>query len=173
MHANSFYGHYEPEEKLTQIRLNGFVIWDQGQVITQEVAAVYASRHPYIGDMPANGGTVTALGMVETLGNFKNELQTTTAPYGWTLLMENDYSAESRELLEAKMQSYAYVMIAVIDNLHHVTFSYTIDGTECSLTFTEEEADEAAGQSVKELAKSPGKLQLLMQRLGLVEGRIY
>ena len=80
MHANSFYGHYEPEGKLTQIRLNGFVIWDQGQVITQEVAAVYASRHPYIGDMPANGGTVTALGMVETLGNFKNELQTTTAP---------------------------------------------------------------------------------------------
>lgn len=80
MHANSFYGHYEPEEKLTQIRLNGFVIWDQGQVITQEVAAVYASRHPYIGDMPANGGTVTALEMVETLGNFKNELQTTTAP---------------------------------------------------------------------------------------------
>ena len=42
MHANSFYGHYEPEGKLTQIRLNGFVIWDQGQVITQEVAAVYA-----------------------------------------------------------------------------------------------------------------------------------
>lgn len=148
MHANSFYGHYEPKGKLTQIRLNGFVIWDQGQVITQEVAAVYASRHPYIGDMPANGGTVTALGMVETLGNFKNELQTTTAPYG-------------------------YVMIAVIDNLHHVTFSYTIDGTECSLTFTEEEADEAAGQSLKELAKSPGKLQLLMQRLGLAEGRIY
>lgn len=68
------------------------------------------------------------------------------------------------------MQSYAYVMIAVIDNLHHVTFSYTIDGTECSLTFTEEEA---VGQSVKELAKSPGKLQLLMQRLGLAEGRIY
>lgn len=172
-HANSFYGHYEPEGKLTQIRLNGFVIWDQGQVIAQEVAEVYASRHPYIGDMPANGGTVTALGLVETLGNFKNELQTTTPPYGWTLLMENDYSAESRELLEGKLQSYAYVMIAVIDNLHHVTFSYTIDGTECSLTFTEEEADEAAGQSVKELAKSPGKLQLLMQGLGLAEGRIY
>lgn len=172
-HENSFYGHYEPEGKLTQIRLNGFVIWDQGCVITQEVAAVYASRHPYIGNMPENGSTVTALGLVETLGNFKNELQTTTPPYGWTLLLERDYSAGSRELLEEKMQSYAYVMIAVIDNLHHVTFFYTVDGTECSLTFTEEEADEALGQPVKELAKSPGKLQLLMQGLGLAEGRIY
>lgn len=63
-------------------------------------------------------------------------------------------------------------MIAVIDNLHHVAFSYTIDGAECSLTFTEEE-DEAMGQSVKELAKSPEKLQLLMQRLGLAEGKVY
>lgn len=172
-HRNYFYERYKGEEAFTQIQLNGRVIWDQGQEISPKVAETYAAGHPYLGDMSANGKTMMALGVPETLGAFKNELQTRTEPFGWKLLLQNSFDGKQLEHVEEKMQDYACVLIATIDNLEYVVFSYTADGQERELTVDRADADARCGGSVKELAKTPSGLQQLMQTVNLAEGRLY
>lgn len=67
------------------------------------------------------------------------------------------------------MESYAPVLMALIGNLEQVSFEYTVDGVEKSVSLSLEEANAAAGEDVKALGETPSGLQELMQRLDLGE----
>lgn len=172
IHENDFYAGYDSESVISQIWLGDRIIWDNGDNISADVAKLYETKHPYIGNMSDNGESALALGIWKDIGNYTNELQTTERPYGWKLIGEQDYASASRMKIETQMKAYASALIAVIDNLGYVTFEYTVDGKECSLTFTEQEADTWAGQSVKEMAETPCGLQELMKILNLSDGYI-
>lgn len=169
-HKNYFYANYDSETVISQIWLGNRILWDNGDNISADVAKLYKTKHPYIGNMPENGESALALGIWNDIGNYTNELQTKEEPYGWKLIGEQDYASESRTKIETQMKAYASALIAVIDNLGYVTFEYTVDGEKCLLTFTEQNAYTLAGQSVKEMAKTPCGLQELMKILNLSNG---
>lgn len=165
--TGDFQSEYMAAENITQVRIGERIIWDQGKTISAHVSAVYNTKHPYVGEMPANGETANALGISVTLGSYQNELQTTEEPYGWTFLMENDVNADKVSEMQELMNSYAYVLMAVIDNLNVVSYEYTVDGEAEVFTITSEMATEATGKNIKEWGLSPASLQELMESLGL------
>lgn len=164
---NDFYAEYDCDTDISEIWIEDRIIWEHGESIAPKVAKLYETRHPYIGDMSANSKTGKELGIGKYIGNYTNELQTTEEPYGWKLIGEQDYSSENCEKIKTQMHSYASVLIATIDNLGYVTYEYTVEGKSCTLTVTEQDADTLAGQSVKEMGKTAGGLQRLMNIVDL------
>lgn len=166
-HKREFQSEYTASEEISQVYLGERIIWSQGENISPVTSAVYNSRHPYVGDMPANGRTVTAMNLVNYLGNFKNQLQTSEEPYGWTMILEKWILSSQEDEMVQKMKSYSYVLLAVIDNLGSVTFEYTVDGQVKTVTVDIEEASEAAGQNIKICGQDVLLLQELMEKYGL------
>lgn len=166
-----------PKENIREeLHIHGNTVKPDGTVITRFTNEVYKKRHPYVGDASANGALAGALGIAENLGSFKNELQTTDTPYGWTLRFEN--SVPNSIVFEEKMRNYAIVLIALVDNLEEVHWEYPVELPEkavirtSSITleecnaFVSENAPDGA-YSVKDAANSPENLQNLLQTLGI------
>ena len=167
--SGQFQREYTAEETVEQIRAGEDILWDQGTAISRAVSAAYRTRHAYVGDAPANGETAAALGIAERLGGFTNQLQTDAPPYGWTIRLTEPVDPSREESAVSAMESYAPVLMALIGNLEQVSFEYTVDGVEKSVSLSLEEANAAAGEDVKALGETPSGLQELMQRLDLGE----
>ena len=71
--------------------------------------------------------------------------------------------------MEEMMKSYAYVMLAVIENLDKVSYEYVIDGAACELAVTSEEATAFAGRNIKSIGEDVAELQRLMEKTGLTK----
>ena len=167
-HDNVFKESYRTEAEVTQIYVGDLLVWENGIQISQNVAEVYATKHPYIGEMPANNETANALGMSQVLGSYKNELQTVTEPYGWIFQMEEDIDSESHYYIKHKMEAFGYVLIAMIDNLNYVTYNYTVDGEAKSYTIDYDTA--VTGRDLKTvIGSSASELQSFMWQQGLCE----
>lgn len=167
---NYFKADYNSNNAISQVWLGDRILWDNGENISDGVSQLYKTKHPYIGNMPQNEDSALALGIWKAIGTYSNELQTKEEPYGWKLIMKQDYASMEKTQIESKMKSYASALISVIDNLDYVTFEYTVDGEKHLLTFTEQDADKLAGHSVKNLAETPRGLQELMKILNLSAG---
>lgn len=96
-------------------------------------------------------------------------MQTSEEPYGWKLILENAFSSGRQEDMEEMMKSYAYVMLAVIENLDKVSYEYVIDGAACELAVTSEEATAFAGRNIKSIGEDVAELQRLMEKTGLTK----
>ena len=130
---------------------------------------LYRARNPYIGDASADGRLSGTLGISRELGSFKNELQTSGEPYGWTLNFEE--STSNSAVFEERMKAYACVLIALTDNLGQVSWNYTVELEQGPVlrhgTITEEECGEMVGAPVKTFADSPEGIEQLIERLGI------
>lgn len=167
LHSGDFEEQYIASEKIKEVRFDDKIVWSQGEKISPITSAVYNTRHLYIGDMSKNGRTATALNIVNYLGSFKSELQTSEEPYGWKMILENAFSAERGETMEESMKAYAYVLLATIDNLGEISFEYMIDDKIYELSITSEEAASFAGENIKTIGQDVNKLQKLMEQTGL------
>lgn len=167
LHRGEFESEYEADEDITQVCLDERIIWSQGEQVSAIASAVYNTRHAYVGDMPENGRTAIALNMAKYLGNFKNELQTSAEPYGWKLILEDELTASQQNKKENDMRSYAYILLAVIDNLGEVSYEYTMDGETYTVTVDTQEATKFAGQDIKECGQDVVTLQRLIEKTGL------
>lgn len=166
-HAGEFQSEYTAENEITRVCVDSRIIWDHGKKVSAVASAVFNTRHAYIGNMPENVQTATALNMYSYLGSFTNELQTSAEPYGWIMILEKEISASQRVEKEDTMRSYAYILLAVIDNLGEVTYQYTVDGEACIISVTEKEAAEYAGQDIKLCGQDVLLLQELIEKTGL------
>ena len=146
-----------------EIRMGDRIVWYQGEVIGEEVSALYNARHAYVGDMSANGRSSIALGINDVLGPYTNELQTAEEPYGWTLFLEYDMH-NFRGNFPEFMTYYSAMLLATIENLGSVTFSYTVDGKEEEQTLTAEQATQWMHTDIKKIASDPVQLQYWMQQ---------
>lgn len=164
---DGFHFTQEIDEPIKQIKIGDRIVWENGKNISNITSQVYATKHPHVGDMPANNETANALLMFQDF-EYKNELQTTEEPYGWVFCL-TEAPVNSYINADSLMQSYACVLFAVIDNLEVVTFENP-DGTIFA-TFTVQEASEWMGQDIKSYGKSAADLQTLMEAVGLLEGR--
>lgn len=154
-------------EQIRQVKVNDRIIWADGEDILALTSAVYATRNPYVGHMPANAVPMTVLDMPRYFGDFSHELQTAKEPYGWTFKLFEDIPGERVQAKETAMKSYAYVLLAVVGNLGEVTYTYTSDGKESKLTVTKEEASAFAGHDIKDCYEDIVLLQKLIQKTGL------
>lgn len=165
---DSFDEKYIAYDTIKEVRMDDRILWSDGSRISAITSEVYQTRHPYVGDMPANGRTVTALGLVGKYGNFTNDLQTEQAPYGWKLIFSESVPEMKQAGAREELEAYAYVILAVTENLDWVTYEYTDGGSSCELTVTSEDASEYAGQDIKEIGADIVLLQKLMEMTGLI-----
>ncbi len=167
---------FTASEPVRRVIVNDRVVWDDGAYISSFTAQVWAARHPYTGDASAK----RALGRQLLQGEFTSELETEAEPYGWILRLQEGTEPASR----ADLRSAAYALIAMVQNLDHVTFAWTSGGTEQRFTVTAAEATaflreqipattttvagkDGAALNIKDCYDSPALLQLLLQTTGL------
>lgn len=170
IHRTGYWENFEAKQQITRVCVDDRIIWENGKEISEMTAECFETRHPYVGAMPENAETAAALCVSDVLGSFTNQLQTTSAPYGWTLILKNDIPSSQQDLKELYMRSYACVFLALIDNLSAVTFEYTVEGIPCTLTVTVETASNFAGRNIKEFGTEAYLLQELMEKTVLITG---
>ena len=151
------------------LEIGGIRILSDGTMISKLAGDLYRAKNPYIGDASADGRLAGALGIGAVLGSYKNELQTSAEPYGWTLNFEDGVSNSA--VFEAQMERYACVLLALTGNLGEVSFSYTVETESGPVkrerTVTEQECEKRLGAPVKSFGESPERVQEMLDILGL------
>ena len=162
--SSDFTFEYTLTDTIDEVRIEDRIIWSKGADISALTSSLYQAKNPYVGDMSANHKLMQLLNMEAVLGHFTNELQTKQEPYGWTMSMSEDYTAEQQTQMERKMRSCACVLLATIDNLSSITYQYTVDGKETSMVISAKYASGIAGEGIpiKKYAESPKGLQRLL-----------
>lgn len=174
-----------PLEGVEEVRLCGRVVWQDGLAIRQKVIRLYEARTPYVGDMPALNQIAELAEIRSNFGDYTNSLHTSSRPYRWTLeFTENGWKGvigRDGDTFDKWMARYAMQLLALVDNLEEVGWTYTdLHGEERSGVLTLEEANallpeltEAYNQthagcdwaplsSIKDYAGSPADLQRLV-----------
>ncbi|MBQ6389481.1 MAG: DUF4825 domain-containing protein [Mogibacterium sp.] len=155
------------DEEIREVWIGDRLYWTNGRDISAKVAAVYGAGHDFVGDAPANGASITALGLTEDLGSLYSELETDKEPYIWTIILDEDQAKYKPEYLEKRFAGYAYALIGTVGNLSEVDFRYTEDGKTVVKKFTAEDATEFLGRDIKECRGDAGALSELMEKAGL------
>lgn len=162
---------YIPFSDITrELEINGTTIDKHGGLTSSLAYELVRLRNPYVGDMPANGRLAQLLGISESMGEYENELQTDKEPYGWTLKFKNvvtdSYSFDRR------MEVYASLLMATIDNLDKVTWTYMEKFPSTmrlhTASITRSECDKFAG-TMEPGIKSPHYLQIMIDYLDKAE----
>ena len=173
---------FEIECNLEEAEEMGLIVANQkvtksGNIISEKAAKIYENKHSYIGDMPRNNELANAIGIGEDLGSYTNELQTTNEPYRWTFYFQSVLEQSGVALFNEKMRGYAYVLLASVDNVNEISWSYMIKNpegvTKQSITVTSLDATGSLSQEIKTVGDSEESIDQLMVRVGLsqVENR--
>lgn len=86
---------------------------------------LYNTRTAYVGDAPALSRIAALLQIEDNCGLFTHELQTASEPYGWTLNFTAPQMEGMAWYLDLDMERMAPLMLALVDNLGEVTWTYT------------------------------------------------
>lgn len=158
--------HLTYPEKAKTIYFGTRIIYADGEEINPKTSDIFGTRHQYVGNASSNVRTANAIHLADLLGSFENELETEKEPYGWIINLKTDITLKERSMREGYMDGSACVMIALIQNLDHVTFQYSVDGEATSKTITATDAAQIFGQDVKNCYDNPKIFQTLLTKLG-------
>lgn len=152
------------------LSIGEITVAENGTIISALANRIYDAKNPYIGDASADGRLTGTLGISEELGSFKNELQTSTEPYGWTLRFDGRTTNSRTAIYDEKMRGFACILIALTDNLGEVKWELTVEQTDdIPVTrvykMTKEDCTKYLGADVKSYGESPETVQELLQRL--------
>ena len=158
---------YNAKATIREVRVNGDILWQNGTSISTYVNRIYDNKHPYIGSASDNTSLALALGIEETFGGFTSELQTSKQPYGWTIhLTESQTTA--KDTLHKKMTTYAYAILALIDNVDSITWEYSDASAQTkTYTITTAEANAQLGKDIKKTAENICDFQKFAREIGL------
>lgn len=128
---------------------------------------LFQAKNPYIGDMQANNRLASVLNVKKYLGDYKVSLQTKEEPYGWTFEFIEKVDQYNQKEFNETMLNYAYVLIALTDNLNQVTWTYpSKEGLEKQYV-NAEQASKALGKEIKSYSKSLIAIQELLYKTGI------
>ena len=153
--------------KLGDIFVNGELVKADGTIISKKAMELFKHKNPYIGGMPKNSALAGILEIYQNLGNFTNELQTTTEPYGWTLHFKQEVLPANQLKLDSMMESYAAALLSLIENCGEITWTYGSGGQTVTKTYTRQDADKRLGEDVKSFSASPERVQELLDLLNI------
>ncbi len=162
--SGSFELRYPKGEELV---VNGTRITGDGRVISGLAEELYANKNPYIGDMSANGRLAITMNIAGNLGNFKNSLQTKAKPYGWTLEFNDEVGRTEEAKFNEQMKAYSYVLLAMIDNVEKISWTYWTGDQLTEHNVTAEEASEELMDNIKNYSVSDEKVQELLDAMGI------
>lgn len=158
---------YTSKAAIREVRVNGDILWQDGTSITAYVNRVYKSKHPYIGSASDNASLALALGVEDSFGGFTSKLQTSKQPYGWTICLSEPQTA-AEEILRKKMTTYAYAILALIDNVDSITWEYSDTSAQShTYTITTDEANNQLGSDIKKTAETICDFQKFAREVGL------
>ncbi|MBQ1391578.1 MAG: DUF4825 domain-containing protein [Firmicutes bacterium] len=166
-HTGSMVANYQANQDIREVIVDGRTIWAEGKEISALAAAVFETRHEYIGDASANGRTAAVLNLSAYLGPFTNDLDTEARPYTWGILLEDDVPARLQVQRESDMESFAYLLLGLVENCDAIRYEYTLDGKRTEKTVTTDDAGRFFGSDVKDCYKSVRKLDALLAKTGL------
>ena len=167
IHPGSLHGEYDADRQIREVRIGDRIVWSEGATVSAMAAELYATRHEYVGDMPANQRTANAMSMGSYLGVYTNELETEQEPYGWKIIMPAEISADKLAQKEQDMDAFGRVLVGLTGNLDHVTFVYSTEKGEKARTITAADATEFLGEDIKNCAKNIRTLDTLITKSGL------
>ena len=171
-----------PLEGISQVYVCGRLMWTDGVAIDPKTLRLYDLKTPYAGDMSALNQIANQLQIQPHMGDYLNSLHTSTEPYRWTLEF-TDFGWQGiykKAYISEDMPRYAAQMLALVENLGEVGWSWTDENGEFHEEFiTLEEVNAllsewtdlynaeygtqwAALPSVKDYADSPAALQKLL-----------
>ena len=175
---------YDPatkERSPAVISIKGDTYGSNG-LVTQKAKALYAARNPYIGDISADQQLANLLGVSETIGGYKNKLYTKKTegfeyPYSWELIFDRPWTDGYDKIYSQKMRSYAYALIALIENCGEIKWTYRdaegISHTE-SITLADWDTEYPSDSispgfrlSLKDYAAYDYRVQYLLNRLDI------
>lgn len=135
-----------PLEGIREVRLCGRTVWQDGTLIQERVARLYEARTPYVGDMPALNNIAELAHIRPNFGDYLNSLHTSSQPYRWTLEFTEDgwkgVIGRDPATFDKWMARYAMQLLALVDNLEEVGWTYTdLHGEKRSGVLTLEEAN--------------------------------
>ena len=158
---------YTSTTAIREVRVNGDILWQDGTSITAYVNRIYKSKHPYIGSASDNASLALALGVEDSFGGFTSKLQTSKQPYGWTICLSEPQTA-AKEILHKKMTTYAYAILALIDNVDSITWGYSDASAQAhTYTITTDEANKQLGSDIKKTGESIRDFQKFTREIGL------
>lgn len=151
--------------------VNGTRIMADGTIYNAALAQqLFEAAHPYIGDMPANNDLAMALG-ISNAGAYLNKLHTENDPYGWEFVFKETDDIKKQEEISRKMELYAPVLLALVDNCDQIMWSFADDPEnapdEPAYKVTSKDASKLLGADVKSFAESPERVMELLYELGL------
>ena len=159
---------YTAPQEITQVYVNGKLIWEDGVEISPLAARIFATRHDYVGDMPANRATADAIGIRDILGPFTNELKTSERPYCWTIVVQVE-DGDWTEAMQSRDHAWAVniglVLLATVGNLDEVRFFFERDGSASDMVVTVDAVHSSVGlerMDAKELGRSAAGIQRLL-----------
>ena len=181
LHRDDSRGEYTASEPIREVRFNDRILWSRGQTISALTSRLFNSAHDYVGDMPANLESASALGLTTRLGSFTNELDTENTPYIWHINLEQSVFSGAPEGYLNELKHLGYALLAVIGNLDEVSFEFTRTTEEntdnqTSIAFqtdfvsvSTQEASAWFGQDVKNCAGDICLLEDLLTQAGLTK----
>lgn len=149
-------------------------------IYSDEVMTLYDSYNPYVGDISADGKVIQAIRGVlpgfAQITAFQTELQTSVEPYQFHFVLEKKgveelkLTAEQEETLYGTMVPAATLMMALIDNLGEVKWSWLDEEgnsvSEVSVVLDVKSAQERYGiEDLKAYGVSVEKIQELVDIL--------
>ena len=167
LYPGSRHGEYQAQEQISEIRIGDRIVWSEGATVSPQAAALFETRHAYVGDMPANQATANAMSMGTYLGVYLNELETDQEPYGWKITMPREFTESERAQKEQDMDAFGRVLIGLIGNLDHVSFEYGTANGRITRTITAADATDFLGEDIKNCGNNIRTLDTLLTKSGL------
>jgi len=158
---------YNYKGAVNEVKINGRTAWYNGNSISSDTARVYETMHDYVGDAVSNIKTAGAIGVNRQFGEFKNELQTDSEPYGWTIIISNPLDSNDESMINNVMLLDSYALIALIGNLDYVNWEYTIGEASHTYTVSKDMADTYYGGNIKECRSDISTFDAFYSKLNL------
>lgn len=120
-----------PLNGLTEVRICGRLVWQEGLVIHQDTLRLLKAKTPYCGDPVALGRIFDILNLQEFTGGHTISLQTSQRPYVLTLQFNKRISPMIWDWTEC----YFLQILALVDNLDEVAYAFEPE-RDCGWTVT-------------------------------------
>ena len=169
LHPEDNYSLSVPLEGTREVWVCGRLVWQEGMEIRESTLALYGKKTPYVGNASAVGAALEEIDhWFGPMGPYTFSLETAAPPYGLTVNLESP-------LAEDTQQRFACLLLALVENLDTVTWTYPDaqgESQSFSLSCADAEAllsDTAAERglesylrpSIKDYAASPAALEQL------------
>lgn len=169
LHPEDNYSLSVPLDGTREVWVCGRLVWQEGMEIRESTLSLHGKKTPYVGNASAVGAALNEIDhWFGPMGPYTFSLETAAPPYGLTVNLESP-------LAENTQQRFACLLLALVENLDTVTWTYPDaqgESQSFSLSCTDAEAllsDAAAERglepylrpSIKDYAASPAALEQL------------